>query len=209
MDESFDTVEDVDYCWRLQRETGVRLVYVPEAVVHMRYRTGWRDLFDQARSWGIGVVHVYVAHRPYGYPRPPSRRQWIVGFAAWSRSFARLRLVRNRGDFADWLFRFGYMVGWAEGSAQYRTLLLYPYHDLEGFGVRLVSRLVNRMMKSLVTLSDRIAGDSARRRTAFVQVARGIPNPRVRAYVQRHFSDPLTGLAISREAARSVPNDER
>jgi glycosyltransferase involved in cell wall biosynthesis len=36
---------DLDFCWRVQRGTGTRLVYTPAAVVRHRHRTTWRGLF--------------------------------------------------------------------------------------------------------------------------------------------------------------------
>lgn len=36
---------DLDFCWRVQRRTGMRLVYASAAVVRHRHRTTWRGLF--------------------------------------------------------------------------------------------------------------------------------------------------------------------
>ena len=53
----FDTelppAEDVDLCWRLQRE-GVELTFVPDAVIRYRYRTRFRDVFS--RRVGTGAA---------------------------------------------------------------------------------------------------------------------------------------------------------
>src|SRR5262249_10655246 len=36
---------DLDFCWRVQRSTGLRLAYEPTALVRHRHRTTWRGLF--------------------------------------------------------------------------------------------------------------------------------------------------------------------
>ena len=36
---------DLDFCWRVQRSTGLRLAYEPAALVRHRHRTTWRGLF--------------------------------------------------------------------------------------------------------------------------------------------------------------------
>ena len=36
---------DLDFCWRVQRSTGLRLVYETAALVRHRHRTTWRGLF--------------------------------------------------------------------------------------------------------------------------------------------------------------------
>ena len=191
MDESFATVEDVDYCWRLHRATGVALTYVPEAVVHMRYRTGWRDVFNQSRSWGIGVVHLYARHRVNGFIYPPPRHQLGVAGRAWTRHLARLMSIRDAGEFADWLFWFGYLVGWAEGSARYRVLLLYPFHDEES----LLKVLLRRLLKSILDAAVELCAFGVRNkflpRRGVLRLPQLVPHPRVRAYLERNFSEPL------------------
>jgi GT2 family glycosyltransferase len=122
MDERFDTFEDVDFCWRVQQDQGVELVLVPDAILHYRYRSTLRGVFQQARAYGRGMVATYSRYRSRGLPVPP--HQWSAGFWGWARTAARLARVRDRADLGAWLWRVGGMIGLLEASVKYRTLLL-------------------------------------------------------------------------------------
>ena len=54
----FDTraryLQDTDLCWRAQLTAGADLVFVPDAVVHMRLRHGLRGAWRQGRGSGMG-----------------------------------------------------------------------------------------------------------------------------------------------------------
>lgn len=52
-DESLETAEDVDLCWRLQL-AGFTLAVEPAAVVHVRKRSGLRSVYRQAYTYGAG-----------------------------------------------------------------------------------------------------------------------------------------------------------
>jgi cellulose synthase/poly-beta-1,6-N-acetylglucosamine synthase-like glycosyltransferase len=100
---------DADLCWRVQRETGFRLVTAPEAVVFHRHRPTVRGLLAQWRRYGRGAAQLEQLHRfgdlrtasarrrpvpgfgplPAARPRPPltaplylalTRAAWTVGF---------------------------------------------------------------------------------------------------------------------------------
>src|SRR5207302_768808 len=66
-DESFVGVHDTDYCWRLQLE-GAEIHFVPDAVVHVRFRGDARGIVQQARSYGRGAVALYARYRDRGMP---------------------------------------------------------------------------------------------------------------------------------------------
>ena len=50
-DENVLSLEDTDFSWRAQR-AGVRLVFIPEVVVHVRLRSTWHGMFTQGRGYG-------------------------------------------------------------------------------------------------------------------------------------------------------------
>ncbi len=110
---------DTDLCWRLQL-AGVRLHFVPEAVVHVRLRTSLRAIFRQALVWGEGNVALYRKYRPLGMP-PLGRWAWIPGWWALIRGLA---LWRTRGGRARWLWQFGWRLGRLRGSLRYRVWAL-------------------------------------------------------------------------------------
>jgi hypothetical protein len=51
-DESVGPCADMDYCFRVLRDSGVRLTIADDAVVHYRHRTTLRETFRQGRSYG-------------------------------------------------------------------------------------------------------------------------------------------------------------
>jgi GT2 family glycosyltransferase len=127
-DESFVRLgEDLDYCWRIQLETGEPLHAVPDAIVHYRFHTGLRRSFRQARNYGASSVYVYA--RWLNHLRVPPH-QWSAGLWAWLRVLASLRRVRRRGGFGRWVWDIGNLVGYAEASARLRVLVLCPSWEL-------------------------------------------------------------------------------
>src|SRR5262249_56062126 len=63
---------DLDFCWRVQLLTGMRLVYEPRALVQHRHRTTWRGLFALYQK--NALANCLLAQRwpyPPTYPSPP------------------------------------------------------------------------------------------------------------------------------------------
>ena len=117
--EDIPYAEDVDFCWRLAL-AGFPLRFVPEAVVHQRYRSTFRDLFSQSRRYGRGQVCLYRKYRSAGMPRRSARalgRDWLTVVRRFFR-------VRTKGDWARWVHRLGYRVGRVQGSIHFRALYL-------------------------------------------------------------------------------------
>lgn len=111
--------EDVDFCWRLQL-AGKTLQFVPDAVLHQRFRGTLRGLFDQSRRYGTGQVVLYQKFAPAGMPR----RSMQATAVDYARTLWWLRKVRDKADWGRWVHRFGYRVGRVEGSVRRRTLYL-------------------------------------------------------------------------------------
>jgi len=63
---------DLDFCWRVQRNTGLRLVYEPGAVVRHRHRTTWRGLFALYQK--NALANCLLAERWAHYAAYPSLR---------------------------------------------------------------------------------------------------------------------------------------
>lgn len=64
-DERLPRLEDTDYCWRLQL-AGWKLQFVPEAVVHVRFRQQATALLHQAFAYGRINGWLYHRYRPLG-----------------------------------------------------------------------------------------------------------------------------------------------
>lgn len=63
---------DLDFCWRVQRRTGLRLAYEPAAVVRHRHRTTWRGLFRLYEK--NALANCLLAERWPHYAEYPSAR---------------------------------------------------------------------------------------------------------------------------------------
>ena len=109
---------DLDFCWRVQLLTGMRLVYEPRALVQHRHRTTWRGLFALYQK--NALANCLLAQRwPY-YANYPSLRTgaflcremvWsglraLLADPAGGRDPARAPLpemVRRAGELSGWL----------------------------------------------------------------------------------------------------------
>jgi glycosyltransferase involved in cell wall biosynthesis len=64
------TGEDVDISWRVQLQTGAKLRYVPQAIVHHHHRSTRIGLARQYRQYGFGEILLDTMHGNHpGYPR--------------------------------------------------------------------------------------------------------------------------------------------
>ena len=101
---------DIDYCWRASL-AGIRVVFVPEAVVQYRLRHGYRSRFNQARAWASSQS---LLRKKYGkvsrlrYGAMASRRMLI--------SIGKLGpVITGRRTFRSWVWDFGWAVGAFQG----------------------------------------------------------------------------------------------
>ena len=115
-DESLGTQHDLDLSWRLAA-AGYPATFVPGAVLHYRYRTGFLAFFRQERGYGIGEVMLYRKFRDAGMPS----RSWLQVFAAYARVLIALTRLANPGGAARLATTLGATIGRLEGSLRYRT----------------------------------------------------------------------------------------
>lgn len=105
--------EDTDYCIRVQL-AGTRLVFVPDAVMHVRFKATVAGVFRQAWAWAESGA--YVQRRYAASPRSPSPMRTSIGLArhlAW-----KLLRVRTRADVAQWIWLAGWMGGLVAAERQ-------------------------------------------------------------------------------------------
>ena len=63
------TIGDIDLGWRIQLQTGRKLVYAPGAVVLHRHRGTWRGMYKQQHRAGFGRMLLNALYRDQpGYP---------------------------------------------------------------------------------------------------------------------------------------------
>jgi cellulose synthase/poly-beta-1,6-N-acetylglucosamine synthase-like glycosyltransferase len=107
---------DLDFSWRLQRRTGRRLVYAPDALVRHRHRTTWRGL--AALYEKNAIANCLLAGRDPYYAGYPAARTLAYCARECLRSLVRgaLRMPAAGGEpnehFADAVRFAGEMRGW-------------------------------------------------------------------------------------------------
>lgn len=118
-DETMVRTEDMDYCWRIQL-AGEKLHFVPEAVVHYRFRETLLATFQQARLDGVSKVLLFQKYAPLGLTVP----SWKDGIWAWIKLLKRLLKIRRKAHLVRWVAQLGDRVGRLQGSIKYRILAL-------------------------------------------------------------------------------------
>lgn len=116
-DESLPYLHDTDFCWRLQR-LGTKLDFVPDAVMHVRYRDTFRGIYRQAIGYAEYNVLLYKRYRLLGMPKLRSKA--VVD--AWLMLLKRLCKIRSKADLASWVWQFGWRVGRLRGCIKHRVM---------------------------------------------------------------------------------------
>jgi glycosyltransferase involved in cell wall biosynthesis len=111
-DETLLRLQDYDYCIRVQR-AGIQLHFVPDAVVHVRYRQGLLANFEQTRSWGEHSIRVRQRYLPTDLSW---RAQWQSFLRTSKHLLWRLLRMRRSQDLAEWLFLAFFEIGVIQGK---------------------------------------------------------------------------------------------
>lgn len=92
---------DLDFAWRLQRQTGRRLAYAPDALVRHRHRTTWRGVVALYEK--NAIANCLLAQRWAYYARYPHLRTFAFCARELARSAWRAvrRAPRSDGGRAD------------------------------------------------------------------------------------------------------------
>jgi glycosyltransferase involved in cell wall biosynthesis len=109
--------EDTDYCIRVQL-AGTPLVFVPDAVMHVRFRDTVAGVFNQAWAWAESGSYVQRRYAPQDAAASVARTAYDLGrHLAW-----KLMRVRSRADLAQWIW----LAGWCGGLIAARRQLERP-----------------------------------------------------------------------------------
>jgi GT2 family glycosyltransferase len=111
---------DAELCWRAQL-AGCSLAFVPEAVVHYRYRASTLGAMRQQYDWGCADPRLYRDFRAAGCRRRPWTR--MAGSAAKVVVTAP-KLIGSEASRHEWLQRTALLTGRVAGSIRVRTLYL-------------------------------------------------------------------------------------
>ncbi|MBA2667969.1 MAG: glycosyltransferase family 2 protein [Trueperaceae bacterium] len=115
-DETLPVLHDTDYCWRLQLR-GVELHFVPDAVIHVRYRDTLRGVYHQSRSYGAYNVLLYKRYRDRGMPAI----DWRRGLEGWIDVLKGTVFLYRPSARWTWARRLGWSVGRLEGCLKHRV----------------------------------------------------------------------------------------
>jgi GT2 family glycosyltransferase len=115
-DEELLGLEDTDYCFRLQL-SGVNLQFVPEALVHYRFKNRNKALFNQARYWGQYNVLMYKRYRQDMRVENPWRRH----LSRWYGLIRRAPSLLDERNRLAWMKTLGTQVGVLQGAIRYRV----------------------------------------------------------------------------------------
>jgi len=116
-DESYVALEDTDLCWRLQL-AGHRLVFAPEAVVHVRFPATLRGAFRQAARYGLYNVYIYTRYRARGMPRLRA----LPGLLRLGSLLVRSPQLLSTSMRGRWIWLAGWRLGRLRGCLRYRTI---------------------------------------------------------------------------------------
>ncbi len=120
-DTSLEICEDTDFCWRAQRETGARMVFVPDAQVSYRLRSSPLTAFRQARRWASWEAELHKRYAPHGL-RPETGQ--LRALLRWGRPLLLAARARSSADLVGAARSLGGCVGRLEGSFRHRHLHL-------------------------------------------------------------------------------------
>ncbi|HEY9859354.1 MAG TPA: hypothetical protein V6D16_07600, partial [Candidatus Obscuribacterales bacterium] len=118
-DESIPILDDTDFCWQLQL-AGVELHFLPEAVVHYRFRDTLKGIYQQAQAYGESNVLLYKKYRPLGMPE----LSFLEGCKAWLRLLKRIPKTIRPEERAHWVRDFAWHLGRLKGSIKYHVWAL-------------------------------------------------------------------------------------
>lgn len=118
-DETMLRLQDVDYCWRIQR-TGTKLVAAPKALVYFRFRSSFKGMFRRCQQLASYDILLHKKHREMGMPKLMSLRGFVKDTLILPVKF--LVKVRNQESLLRWLLDFAWLAGHLQGCIQYKYL---------------------------------------------------------------------------------------
>jgi glycosyltransferase involved in cell wall biosynthesis len=117
-DESMPVLFDVEFCVRAQ-SAGFKLAFVPDALIHYRFRHAWRQIFGQARTYAIYGASLQKRVKAADARFPGVARWALTGWRPVLRSLAR---IHRRDARARLAWQLGWLLGRFQGSVRFRVL---------------------------------------------------------------------------------------
>ncbi len=106
--------EDSDYCIRVQL-AGSPLMFVPDAVMHVRMKTTVPAVFQQARAWAESGAYVRQRYHPDASADGTvlSTTTALIRHLGW-----RALKIRSSADLARCIWHAGWSAGWIEARVR-------------------------------------------------------------------------------------------
>lgn len=117
-DESLPCLHDTDFCFKLQL-TGIKLHFLPDAVLHIRCRGELGGVFQQARSWAEYSVLLYKKYQQLSDVKV--ERPWSQYMRRWKGLLWRLPQICHKAGRATWVRSLGWQIGRLQGSLKHRV----------------------------------------------------------------------------------------
>lgn len=117
-DETFNYLEDTDYCFRLQF-AGVQLHFVPDAVIYIHLRDKLINVYRQACHWADYNVKLYNKYRLM--TGKEVSQPWIRYLSKWKHLIRQIPQVREKKDLVSLIWNLGWQIGLLQGSIKHRV----------------------------------------------------------------------------------------
>ncbi|MCK4785785.1 MAG: glycosyltransferase [Desulfobacteraceae bacterium] len=118
-DESLRALQDTDFCWKIQL-AGTELRFVPDAIVHIRYRDTLGGVYCQARQYGKYNVILYKRYHKLGMPKLFLK----TGVRHWIKLLKRLPQLRDRDKRGGIVWNLGWRLGRLQACIRHRVVAL-------------------------------------------------------------------------------------
>lgn len=130
--------EDIDYCWRVQL-AGTQLHFIKEAVIHVRLRHTFKDLYNQGQSWAESYIYLRLL---YGL-----KVSKLISFGhilkALLYPLKGVFYLRSKSNLAKWVWIFGWNIGLVRGSFKYSNTSPAKQSDPTKNNKKILDILVN------------------------------------------------------------------
>ncbi len=120
-DESLFYLYETDFCFRLQLAQA-RLHFVPEAVVHIRYRNSWLGMYRQSRGYSEYRLLLIKKHLALGAPQPSWKRLLVSWSYSWKELTRYLLQIRRKSDVTKFVWQLGWCVGRVKGCIKHKVV---------------------------------------------------------------------------------------
>jgi len=120
-DEILLFLHDTDFCFRLQMH-GTKLHFVPEAVVHIRYRNSWLGMYRQSRGYSEYRLLLIKKHLALGAPKPSWKQLLVSWLYSWKELTKYLLQLQRKSDVTKFVWQLGSCFGRVKGCIKHRVL---------------------------------------------------------------------------------------